>query len=110
MFFDLKPKVEQLGDNIWLKVAKTAMTFYDERVFLYISPQKRALLLKVPLHHNESDLLEIRARGKKWPGMKLRRIEEINDFLPVIKKAHELRYDWRPYNDEQYIEEINSEL
>ena len=62
------------------------------------------------LHHNESDLLEIRARGKKWPGMKLRRIEEINDFLSVIKKAHELRYDWRPYNDEQYTEEINSEL
>lgn len=109
LFYALKPKVEQINDNIWLKVAKTAMTYYDERVFLYIVPQKSALLLMVPLHHNESDLLEIRAGGKSWPGMKLRRIEEINDFLPIISKAHKNRYNWRPYNEEQYAEYVNSE-
>ena len=98
-FYKLEKIVIEINSKIWLKIAKTALTFNHDRVFLYIEPQKGALSLRVPLNHNESDYLEHRGRGKYWPVIKLRDVREIDHIIPLIEKAYENRHNWEPYND-----------
>ncbi len=98
-FYKLEKEVKEINSDIWLKIAKTALTFNHDRVFLYIEPQKGALSLRVPLHDNESDYLEPRGRGKYWPVIKLRDVKEIDPIIPLIKKAYDNRHNWEPYND-----------
>jgi len=98
-FYELEKRVKELNNNFWLKIAKTTLTFNDDRVFLYIEPQKGALSLRVPLHHNESDYLEPRGGGKYWPAIKLRDDKEIDPIIPLIKKGYANRHNWKPYND-----------
>lgn len=98
-FYKLEKIVKEINSDIWLKIAKTALTFNHDRVFLYIEPQKGALSLRVPLDDNESDYLEPRGRGKYWPVIKLRDVKEIDHIIPLIKKAYENRHNWEPYND-----------
>lgn len=98
-FYELEKWIKEINSNVWLKIAKHSLTFNDDRVFLYVEPQKEALSLRVPLHHNESDYLEPRGRGKYWPSIKLRDIKEINHLIPLIDKAYENRHNWEPYNE-----------
>lgn len=97
-FNELEKRVKEISPEIWLKVAKTALTFNDERVFLYVEPQKNALSLRVPLNHNEWDYLEPQGGGKYWPSIKLRDLKEIEKILPIIKRGYENRHIWKPYN------------
>ena len=98
-FYELEKRVKEISKEVWLNIAKTALTFNDERVFLYIEPQKNTLSLRVPLHHTESDYLEPRGGGKYWPSIKLRDLKDIENIIPIIRKGHENRHNWKPYNE-----------
>ena len=49
-----------------------------------MAPQKNALLINLPLLHEDSEFLEIRAGGKSWPAIKLRIKEEIDHILQIL--------------------------
>lgn len=97
LFLSLSPKIKNINKKIWIKIAKTAITFYDDRVFAYFAPQKKSLLISLPLHHNDSDLLQMRSNGKTWPAIKLKDNGDIERIIPLIEKAHANRINWKPY-------------
>jgi predicted transport protein len=94
VFYSLHEKIEVLDSRIKVNYTKTAITYSINRVFLYIVPQKKALLLTIPFDEESADYNVfskiLHKRAHDWPGYKLECKSDISVIMPVIKRALEL--------------------
>lgn len=92
LFEILDNKIQEIDKNIWRKVSKNTITYYNpEKVFIYLHPQKQGIKLFLFTNAEKIEGVEIPyADALKWGRIYLKNIEEVDNVIDAIKQSYHI--------------------